>query len=192
VTEQEIRQLIRSSREASQRVIFDQYSNYVYTIVYSKLHSCGTHEDIEECVSDVFAKIFMSFDADHEGSLQGYIGIVAKRMAINAYYQLSRRPGSAFSLDDPEGQELASDEDVQQDYARKEMCRELLTQIRLLGEPDATIIIQKYYYQRNSLQIGKMLSMNPLTVRKRCERAIKRLRTMLMKEKINETEYEFG
>ena len=60
---------MRCSREAGQRAIFDQYGNYVYTIVYSKLHAYGTHEDIEECVSDVFAKIFMSFDADHEGSL---------------------------------------------------------------------------------------------------------------------------
>ena len=192
MTEQELRNLLCQSKEAGQRAIFDQYSNYVYTIVYSKLHTCGTYEDIEECVSDVFAKIFMCLDINHEGSLQGYIGLVAKRTAINAYYQLTHRPGSAFSLDEQEGLDLASGEDVQQDYMQKEMRRRLLEQIRQLGEPDSTIIIQKFYYQRNSLQIGKMLSMNPLTVRKRCERALKRLKSMLVKEEIYETEFEFG
>ncbi|MCR5480276.1 MAG: hypothetical protein K6F27_10530 [Ruminococcus sp.] len=105
MTEQELRNLLRRSKEAGQRAIFDQYSNYVYTIVYSKLRTCGTYEDVEECVSDVFAKIFMSLDVEQEVP------------------------------------ELASGEDVQKDYTRKEMSRKLLENIRQLGEPDATIII---------------------------------------------------
>ena len=142
MTEQELRNLLRRSKEAGQRAIFDQYSNYVYTIVYSKLRTCGTYEDVEECVSDVFAKIFMSLDVEHEGSLQGYIGLVAKRMAINAYYRLSHVPDPAFSLDEQEVPELASGEDVQKDYTRKEMSRKLLENIRQLGEPDATIVLR--------------------------------------------------
>ena len=38
--------------------LFNEYFNYVYSIVFNKLRSCGTKEDIEECVSDVFAAVF--------------------------------------------------------------------------------------------------------------------------------------
>ena len=40
------------------RKIFDEYCNYVYIIVMNKIKECGTKEDAEECVSDVFAEIY--------------------------------------------------------------------------------------------------------------------------------------
>ncbi|MBR3282783.1 MAG: sigma-70 family RNA polymerase sigma factor [Ruminococcus sp.] len=51
--------------------------------------------------------------------------------------------------------------------------------IKSLGEPDSTILIQKYYYDRNSREIGKLLSMKPATVRMRSKRAAEKLREIL-------------
>ena len=57
----------------------------------------------------------------------------------------------------------------------------MLDKIEELGEPDSTIIIQKFYYNRTSTEIAKMLSMNSAAVRMRCTRALKRLKTELTK-----------
>ena len=111
MTEEEPRSLLQKSKKEWHRAIFQQYGNYVYTIVYSKLRSCATHEDIEECVSDVFAEIFMHLDTDKEGSLQGYISIVAKRTAINAYHRLSRKSCMMISLDDENIPPVRTEED---------------------------------------------------------------------------------
>ena len=54
--------LFRRSEDLAYRALFDEYGDYVYTIVYNKLHRSGSREDIEECVSDVFAKVFFSYD----------------------------------------------------------------------------------------------------------------------------------
>ena len=51
--------------------------------------------------------------------------------------------------------------------------------LKSLGEPDSTILIQKYYYDRNSREIGKLLSMKPATVRMRSKRAAEKLREIL-------------
>ena len=54
--------------------------------------------------------------------------------------------------------------------------------IKGLGEPEATMIIHKYYYNMRSGEIGKKLSMPAGTVRVRCSRALKKLKALLMAE----------
>ena len=52
----------------------------------------------------------------------------------------------------------------------------LLRKITELGEPDTSILIQKYYYDRNSREIAKLTGLTPAAVRQRCTRAVKRLK----------------
>ena len=58
----DILMLIRTEPEKGHRVLFDEYKNYVYTIVYNRLRSVTSREDIEECVSDVFAEICIGIE----------------------------------------------------------------------------------------------------------------------------------
>ena len=58
--------------------------------------------------------------------------------------------------------------------------------IRSLGEPDSTIVIQKFYYNKNSSQIAGLLSMKPSAVRMRVKRAAARLRKALAERGIKE------
>ena len=48
-----------------------------------------------------------------------------------------------------------------------------------LGEPDSTIIIQKYFFGRSSKEIARIVGMSPAAVRVRLSRALKRLRRAL-------------
>ncbi len=182
MTEQELRSLLKQSKKDGHRAIFSQYSNYVYAVVYSKLRNCASREDIEDTVSDIFAEIFQHLDSGREGSLQGYIGTVAKRTAVKAYYRLTEKSGRIFSLDREDAPELPSSENIEQEYENKLVSRKLLEKITELGEPDSTIVMQKYFCRRSSGQIAGMLSLSPSAVRKRCERAVKRLKKMLSEE----------
>jgi RNA polymerase sigma-70 factor (ECF subfamily) len=168
------------------RALFDEYCGYVYAVVYNKLGACASREDIEECVSDVFAEIWFGFDEKLAGGdIKGYIGTVAKRRAINRYHALhARSAASAATTDDVLGT-FSDGTDIEADADRAEQQRILLSCIEALGEPDSTMIIQRYYYSRTSKQIAKMLSMKPSAVRMRIKRALVRLGELLRKSGMN-------
>lgn len=174
----ELTALLRQSEQNGHAALFREYGGYVYAIVYGRLRGAGSREDAEECVSDVFAEVFRSYDSDsrHDGDLKGFIAAVAKRRAIDAYRRLSGKPEQAAL--DTIG-DVASGEDVAETAEEAEQRRVLLECIEALGEPDAAIIIQKFYYRRNSREIAKALHMKPSAVRMRCSRALKTLKKKL-------------
>ena len=55
----------------------------------------------------------------------------------------------------------------------------LMEAVDALGEPDATILIQKYFYRRKMADIGRMVGLTANAAQVRCSRALKRLRRML-------------
>ena len=61
MTGSELRELLGRSPAECHRALMQEYGKYVYSIIFNKLRSCGTQEDIEECFSDVFADIFTGF-----------------------------------------------------------------------------------------------------------------------------------
>jgi len=177
MTEVELRAQINKSKEIGFRLLFQQYQSYVYTIVWSHIKSVCTKEDAEECVSDVFAAVFLHFDEIGEGVMQGYIGTVAKRTAIDAFRRHTAKKASAFTGE--EMPEVASAENIAADYEQAEQCDELFRAVKSLGEPDAEIVIQKYYYDRSTEEIAESVQMKPVTVRVRLSRALKRLKKLL-------------
>ena len=178
MTEQELRSRISRSQKEGFRALFEEYKSYVYAVVWNRIGRVGTKEDAEECVSDVFAEIFLHFDEIRPESLHGYVGMIAKRRSIDAYRRLSaREPG--ISLEEEGMQELAADTDIESDAASNAERRRLLEHIRSLGEPDASILLQKYYYDRSSSEIARSLKLQPAAVRMRASRALKRLRSIL-------------
>ena len=51
--------------------------------------------------------------------------------------------------------------------------------IKELGEPDSTIIIQQYYYNRTAKEIAESISMTSAAVQKRSSRAKQKLKLLL-------------
>lgn len=178
MTEDELRALIGRSRENGFRALFQQYQGYVYSIVWDRIRTVGTKEDAEECVSDVFASVFLQFDSIGQGALQGFIGTLAKRTAIDLFRKRTAKKAAA-ALPEEEMAQLASEEDIAADCESAELSSALLDAVRSLGEPDATIIIQKFYYDRNTEEIAEAVNLKPTNVRVRLSRALKRLRTLL-------------
>lgn len=181
MTHSEYRKLIRENKDKAHRKLFDEYFNYVYTVVYNKLRSIASREDIDECVSDVFSDVYSCYDMDIEleGDIKGFIGTIASRKSISYYHRLRNKNLCSIFIEDSSIIIFPSDDDVAKTAEQSELRRILLELIDSLGEPDSSIIIQKYYYNRKSNEIAKLLSLSPVLIRVRCSRAIKRLRKML-------------
>jgi RNA polymerase sigma-70 factor (ECF subfamily) len=192
MTDNEYKRLFRKSPQEAQNTLFDEYFNYVYTIVFNKLRSCAAKEDIEECVSDVFADIFTYFagNSDKNESIKGFISTVAIRKAINMFHSLTSKNGRTVSLEDSDADNIRDNTDIAHNAERAELRRTLLRLVDELGEPDSTIIIQKYYYGMNSKEIAETVSLEPVAVRVRCSRAIKRLKDKLAELDISLKEAE--
>jgi RNA polymerase sigma-70 factor (ECF subfamily) len=184
MTDQQLRRLLSSSPEKAHRLIFDEYYNYVYTIVFNRLRSLGTPEDIDECISDVFAEIFTKYNSEssHSGNIKGFVSAIARNRSIDMFRRIRSGVNATVSLDADEAVQLSSEERIDEQAERTETAHALLDAVKSLGEPDSTIIIQKYYYGRSSEDIGDMIDMKPNTVRKRLSRALSRLRDILRED----------
>lgn len=179
MTEGELRSLISRSHKDGFRELFREYHGYVYSVVWRKIYTVGNREDTEECISDIFAHIFLHFDEIESGKLKTYISTVSGRMAIDRYRRLTA--GKNISSEDEEILEfVSSDEDIEFDTENSEQSKRLFDAVCSLGEPDATIIIQKYYYEYTSSEIGKYLGLSPVNVRMRLSRSMKRLKKLLL------------
>lgn len=187
MTDREFKEHMKRSPEECMEAIFNGYCNYVYIIAATKLKSCGTAEDIEECVSDVFTEVFkkMNYLGDREGDLKGFIGVIAKRKAIDMYRKLSVKAYRTVSAEDEGIMEISSGENIIESAEMSERNSILLNKIKELGEPDTSIIIKQYYYNMTVAEIGKAISMTAAAVQKRSVRARQKLKNMLCEVGIN-------
>ena len=167
------------STEAEQRKIFDEYFGLVYTTVHGRVHGYASREDIEECVSDVFAEIFLSLERRPESitDLKGFIRMTAVRRAIDLYRRLSPKTGRSISAEETE--DMISPDDTSSDIETSELRKILMDRITALGEPDSSMIIRRYYFGDSSAEIAKSLSVTDSAVRKRCSKALARLKKEL-------------
>lgn len=178
MTEHDFRMAVSRSRKEGFRLVFHEYYPFVYHIVWNHIRTVGTAEDAEEVVSDVFAELFAGFEQIAEGELQRFLGMLARRRAINAFHRLTGKHPTV-SLDEASCGELPSGENTEDDCMASLEGTKLLEAIRTLGSPDTELVLMKYFYGCNATQIGEQLRMNPITVRVRLSRALKKLRKLL-------------
>jgi RNA polymerase sigma-70 factor (ECF subfamily) len=97
MTEQEILDRIYSSDVDGITLLVNTYSNTIYKIVYDIL--CDVAEkDIEECVADSFVAFYNNIDDVDlaRGSITGYLGVIARRRAINLYHTVCGDDSESF------------------------------------------------------------------------------------------------
>ncbi len=102
---------------------------------------------------------------------------MARRKAIDTYRRVIRH-SSNIPIDD--AGEIESGENIAQSAEESEMRKLLYDKVEELGEPDSTIIIQKYFFGRSSKEIADIVQLSSDNVRARCSRAVKRLKDILL------------
>ena len=179
MSESEVNDKLKHSPDDGHRALFDHYYNYLYAITLRILRGNVSMSDIEECVIDTFADIMLNYDPDKSGSLKAYIGTVAKRNSINMLRKSNRKSNNTISIDSDDFGELVSGTDVEQTAENNNVSEALINAIKALGEPDSIIIIQKYFYDRKSSEIAKIVGLSSTAVRARISRAMKKLKKVL-------------
>ena len=160
--------------------LMDEYTGFVYSIVYKRLRSVATAEDVEETVSDVFVKLYKCLGAYDRGksSMKSYIGVIAKNTATDKYRQLAGNVGMRGSLDElPEFAD--EDAEVTGGLIKKEEHEAVFKAVISLKEPNRTIVFRRYYLGETDVQIAKRLGYTPNAVQKRLARSLNKLKIML-------------
>ncbi len=185
-------ELLEKSPKKAHTMLIEEYGGYVYAVVIDKLRSLCSSEEIEDCVSDVFVELFTNihnFDSS-KGSLKGYISVISKRAAINAYRKLSYRQHITMSADDEETEIPVSADNPEEDVQKKLFRQRLWEIVEGLGEPDSSIIVYQYFYDFKVSDIAKKLRMTAAAVQKRSLRARQKIKKILEKEYAKENSYE--
>lgn len=185
-------ELLEKSPKKAHTMLIEEYGGYVYAVVIDKLRSLCNSEEIEDCVSDVFVELFTNihnFDSS-KGSLKGYISVISKRAAINAYRKLSYRQHITMSADDEETEIPVSADNPEEDVQKKLFRQRLWEIVEGLGEPDSSIIVYQYFYDFKVSDIAEKLRMTAAAVQKRSLRARQKIKKILEKEYAKENSYE--
>ena len=185
-------ELLEKSPKKAHTMLIEEYGGYVYAVVIDKLRSLCSSEEIEDCVSDVFVELFTNihnFDSS-KGSLKGYISVISKRAAINAYRRLSYRQHITMSADDEESEIPVSADNPEEDVQKKLFRQRLWEIVEGLGEPDSSIIVYQYFYDFKVSDIAEKLRMTAAAVQKRSLRARQKIKKILEKEYAKENSYE--
>lgn len=176
MTDHELRVLMKSDLNAASKALYEQYYRYVYAIVFRLLRDSGTQEDVEDCVADTFVELITHTDCIRGENLKAYIGRAAHNNALNRLRTWNRTRKHHIPLE--EASEMAG-EDLRLTSEERLLQQQLLTELEALGEPDATILLQKYYYGRKMADIAKAVGLSTHAAQVRCGRALKRLQTKL-------------
>lgn len=183
MSEQEVLELLHTNPQKGFEIIISKYTGLMYAIAYSKLSSVCTREDIEECVSDIFALFYEQravIDLSR-GSIKAFLMILAKRTAIKLFKKTCSCSIELTSIDNETlSQEyLISKEDTVEPVIEKETRLMLIRAVKALEEPDCTIILRRYYLGETAKEIAKRVNLSQNAVEKRIARNLKKLKTIL-------------
>ena len=165
------------------RILTAQYGGLVYSITWRRLQGCLRKEDIVS--PNVFFELYRCRDKIDlsKGSLKTFLLTIAERQAIR-YYERKTDKFDKISLQEQleKGEEPLSDHNVEQQTIQKEESRLLIEAIKGLGEPTASIVIQKYYYGMTAKEIGQRAGLSKNAVEKRLKRGLEKLKMVLQSE----------
>lgn len=170
---------LQHSPDAGMTLLMKQYGGLVYAIVKGKLSgSAFCAADIEHCVADTFSEFYCDLGKYNpaSGSIKSWLCVIAKHNALD-YLRRHDKVADIISLDDEAMSAYSADAfSVEEDFLKQDFRRELIEEIRRLGEPDCELILRKYYLSQSSKEIADKLNMTVSAVDTRTHRAIKKLR----------------
>ena len=104
----------------------------------------GCEQDAEECVSDVYLKVWNSIPPERPHSLKAYIAVLTRRIAINRYHSNLRHSEMTVALSELEDF-LSDDGSVDSQFDARELGRVISDFVRSLSERRRFIFVSRYY-----------------------------------------------
>ena len=179
LTDTELIRRILQGEQAFFAQLVERYKNYVFTLV---LRFTDSREDAEEISQDVFVKAYRSLaDFRGESKFSTWLYTVVRTSSITF---LRKKKLDTTSLDNErtflqlENRESGFNANTMEQKSRHAMVN---AAIRLLSPDDGQIITLFYKGEQSLEEIGRIMGMEPNTVKVRLHRARNRLREKMEK-----------
>lgn len=168
-------------------ILVENFGAYVKAIIVNKLGGIASYEDIEDCISDVFLELCQNPEClpEAEKEMKYYVNSIAKRRAVDYFRRITYRENNRGGNDE-DLSSVSDNTDVEETTHKKALNAALWDAVKSLGEPDASIIIYRYFYRRKAREIGKTLNLTPAAVHKRAQRAEKKIKDILVNQGFDE------
>lgn len=138
-----------------------KYGKYCMTIAKDILDS---EQDAEECVSDVYLKVWNSIPPDTPDSLKAYIAVLTRRLAINRYHE--SRAQRRNRMLEVAFEELEACIPAPEEAAGElpELLNEFLAGLK---ETDRRLFVRRYWYAMMPAELAKRegMTVNAVTVK---------------------------
>ncbi len=135
-------------------------------------------QDIEECISDTFLKLWRAVDGIdlQKGNLKAYAASIARNTAINRLRSQKR----VYELLPLEEDGLEMELDLESELSRKRNGEIVRQTVLELPEPDREIFIRRYFYCERVKAIALQMGLSPKAVENKLFRGRQRLKELLI------------
>jgi len=183
--EKKLVEMLHSKNRDTFLHLIEMYNKLLWVVVASVLGGVGTNEDIEECISDVYVRLWLNPEIydPQKGTLKTFITIVAKRKAFDKYRQLSKRKIIEF-----EEASFFSEDELSENVIKNDLYNELFTAIQSLKEPDKEIMIRRYFLDEKPSFIANKISLSVKEIKNRLYQSKLRLKEMLKSKEVADYE----
>ncbi|WP_286860447.1 sigma-70 family RNA polymerase sigma factor [Proteiniphilum sp. UBA5510] len=175
--DKQLKDKLLSKNEKTVELLIEKYHKLLWVIVENTLRGIGRAEDIEECVSDVFVRIWgkpESFDPER-GTMKTYLSVMAKSIALNRYKSLTKR----YESESNNSVENENTDDLLDLICREERNEELLDAIHSLKDPYPEIFIRRYIFGEKTSVVASRLGMDTKDIENRIYRGKNKLKSIL-------------
>lgn len=164
--------LIKARQDEGLRLLQRQYAGLVHYIVGNILEN---PEDTEECVSDIYIKIWNSIESYslQKGKFTTWLTVVARNTALNYLKYKQHRNHEELKED------AAGTSSLEEEVLRRERAEELKQAIATLSLEEQHLFYRKYYYLQKTAQIAAELGMTERSVEGKLYRLRKELQQKL-------------
>ncbi|MGI5839773.1 MAG: sigma-70 family RNA polymerase sigma factor [bacterium] len=167
---------LRQRDPAALEYVFREYGAAVWRLAGRIIGNLGSQEDREECVSDVFVRVWediAKYDPAR-GSLRAWVLQLGKYQALDVRRCLAKRKELPADLEFK-----AAEASVEEEVLSAEQRRELLTAIGSLGATDRAIFLRRYYAMESIESIARDLGLTRQAVDNRLWRGRQRIKLTL-------------
>lgn len=157
---------------------FDEiYRHYYSNIFYYIKKRISNQQDSEELASEVFTNFYKKIENFDETkcSVSTWLYVIASNRLKNYY----RDRKEELPLEAADIQTVPEEDDPQSILELEETRKELLRALKMLPLKERSILIQKFYMGKSSVEIAKDLELTPGNVRVIQKRSLEKLRKVL-------------
>lgn len=179
--DQKIVDLFLERKEQGIQEVKNKYGNYCRKIAFQILQII---EDVEECESDTYMKVWNSIPPTVPTSLKSYVGTVARNLAIQKYryyHAEKRNQHMECVIEEIEGS-VATLETVESEIARKELVLTINRFLEGLGEEQRILFVRRYWKMESVKEICKEMKISKSKAEVTLSRIRKKLKVYLEQE----------